>query len=323
MDNLDARLIAALKVDGRAPLRRIAEVLGVSDQQIGRRYASLHARGVLRVRGRRDPRRTNQSEWVIRLRCVPSAARHVAEALAQREDVHWVRLVSGGTEIVANIDTHSEQDHEQLLLEQLPASRRVTHISAHRVLQRYRGGPLVWLAPAGVLTTYQIEQLSLPVDTDSTPPTALREEDYALFEQLAHDGRATHALLASALDRDESTVRRRIHQLRSSGSLYFDIELDERQLGYTHNTILWLSVAPDRLPDVGQSLSRLPEIAYAAAVTGNRNIVASLLCTGDDHLYSFITERIGGLEGVTSVDTAPIISIVKRIGNPPSPSKAG
>ncbi|HEV2635121.1 MAG TPA: AsnC family transcriptional regulator [Actinocrinis sp.] len=50
-DLLDVQLLHALQIDGRAALILIAEVLGVSDQTVARRYQRLRAAGLLRVRG--------------------------------------------------------------------------------------------------------------------------------------------------------------------------------------------------------------------------------------------------------------------------------
>ena len=316
MDSLDAQLIRALKADGRASLRRIAEVLGVSDQQVGRRYAGLRARGVMQVRGRWDPRQIGQSEWVFRLRCMPPATLQVAGALARLEYTRWIRLVSGGAEIVGNIDTRSMRDADALLLEKLPASRRVTSIKAYRVLRRFRGGPDVWPVPYGALTPGQVDRLSPPPVTAEAATAVLRAGDRALLDELARDGRASCALLAALLGRDESTIRRRIHQLRVGRTLYFDVELDESQLGYTSNAILWLAVEPAALESAGRSLSEWPETAYAAASTGEHNLIASVLCTSDESLYDCIANRAGALPGIRSMETSPVARVIKRIGLP-------
>jgi hypothetical protein len=52
------------------------------------------------VVGLPDSQRLGQSDWLVRLQCVPDAAAAAAEALARRDDTSWVQLTSGGTEIV-------------------------------------------------------------------------------------------------------------------------------------------------------------------------------------------------------------------------------
>ena len=72
LDDVDRSLVHALQVDGRAPFGRIAEVLGVSDQTIARRYRRLRSAGALRVVGSVDARRLGYASWAIRLRCAPT-----------------------------------------------------------------------------------------------------------------------------------------------------------------------------------------------------------------------------------------------------------
>lgn len=74
-DTLDLQLLAALELDARAPFSRIAAVLGVSDQTIARRFRRLSAEGGLRVVAVRDAERLGQSQWMLRLRCAPTARR--------------------------------------------------------------------------------------------------------------------------------------------------------------------------------------------------------------------------------------------------------
>ncbi len=72
-DALDLQLLAALELAGRAPFSRIAAVLGVSDQTVARRYRGLTAEAGLRVVAVRDAERLGQDQWMLRLRCTPTA----------------------------------------------------------------------------------------------------------------------------------------------------------------------------------------------------------------------------------------------------------
>ena len=75
LDVLDRRLVHALQVDGRASFGRIAEVLGATDRTLARRYRRLRAAGLLRVVGVPAARALGRAEWLVRLRCLPEAAR--------------------------------------------------------------------------------------------------------------------------------------------------------------------------------------------------------------------------------------------------------
>ncbi|MFF2960183.1 Lrp/AsnC family transcriptional regulator [Streptomyces sp. NPDC057963] len=316
MESIDLQLIHALKIDGRAPLRRIASVLGVSDQMVARRYAGLRETAGLRVVGRLNPRPVGESVWALRLQCVPSAALGLARALARREDTRWVKLASGGTEVICHLAVRSDHDRDTLLMNRIPASRGVTSVAAHRLLRLFKGGPTTWDGPASVLSQEQKDALapSYPAPDAQAPPVDLTDLDRVLLAVLARDGRTSHAALAVEARCHESTVRRRIAHLRTAGALFFVLDVDERTLGNPAGTALWMSVRPARLAAAGAALAQHPEVAYAAATTGRTNLLATVLCRDDEHLYDYLADRIGALPGIDTVETAPIIRTLKRTG---------
>jgi DNA-binding Lrp family transcriptional regulator len=126
------------------------------------------------------------------------------------------------------------------------------------------------------------------------------------------DGRAPYADLAAATGWSETTVRRRVDQLRDADALYLDLELDLPAFGYRSVTWLWLSVPPSQLAAVGDALAKFPEVAYAAATTGPANLAACAVCRSQEELYEFLTGKVGALPGVERVETAPVIRTLKQ-----------
>ncbi len=314
LDDLDRRLAHALQLDGRASFSTIASVLGVSDQTVARRYRKLRSSGVLRVVGVPEAAPLGQVHWLIRLGCVPDAAAPIAAALARRDDTQWVSLMSGGTEIVCFIRAPLREQADGLLLGQLPKTPRVVSMTAYRLLRRFAGGPAGWSGRSSALSPSEAAAL-LPPST----PTTYRPEpgDPALLTALAHDGRADMSTLSAASGRSESTVRRRLDALRTSGALYFDVEVDAALLGYPLTATLWLTVAPSALESAGQALASHPQVAFAAATTGPSNLVANVGCRDDAALHSYLADDLGGLPGVRQVETAPMIRTLKRFGTVP------
>jgi DNA-binding Lrp family transcriptional regulator len=313
LDRLDREIIHALIIDGRAPFSRIATVVGVSEQTIARRYRRMHGDGIVRVVGIADWQRLGQSDWVIRLQCVPDAAAAVADALARRPDTSWVKVMSGGTEICCVVKPIGGGARDDLLLRQLPASRRIVALSAHSVLHVFRGGPDHWAGATEALTPDQAAALARdaagPLPRASAP---LGPDDHTLMSELARDGRASYAELAEATHWHESTVRRRVEELRAAGLLYLDVDVDEAAFGIKTQANLCMSVTPARLAAVGSALAQHFEVPFAAATTGTSNLIASVLCWDDQALYRYITERIAALDGVTALEVVPTIRNVKR-----------
>jgi DNA-binding Lrp family transcriptional regulator len=313
VDDLDRQLAQCLGVDGRASFSAIAEVLGVSDQTVARRYRRLRSAGALRVVGLKYPKSAGYTNWFLRLRCVPGSGEAIAAALARRGDTAWVQLLSGDTEVLCSLRGDSSDGTESLLT-RLPRSGRIVAVSAYSRLHMFTGGP----DALGFLDVLPADRVApLRVATRGRPRPADVEEaasdlDAALFSVLALDGRTPYAEVASAASYSETTVRRRMDQLRESGVLYFDVEFDIPAFGFRSSAWLFLSVPPSRLAEVGTALAKFPEVAYVSATTGPANLAACAVCRDEESLYEFLTVKVGALPGVERVETAPIIRTVKQ-----------
>ncbi|MDJ0344315.1 Lrp/AsnC family transcriptional regulator [Streptomyces sp. H10-C2] len=312
-DELDHKLIQALQLDGRAPFSRIAAAFGVSDQTIARRYRRLRADGGLRVLGLADADRLGRTRWLLRLRCAPDAAEPIAKALARRPDTKWIGLTSGGTELVCIAEPRTEDDQAALMLGKLPRTPRILEISALCLLHTFYGGRLGWFAKGDGMSPAEVEALAPPPVDPFTGTIGLDAEDEALIDALSRDGRATYPELQQATGLSESAAKRRLEQLRRTGALFIDIQFDAVQLGYRAHVVLWLTVRPSALSTVGQALADHAEIAFACATTGSSNLFAVVLCRDTAHLYRYLSEKIGALDGVQHVETAPSVRRVKHL----------
>jgi DNA-binding Lrp family transcriptional regulator len=324
IDDLDRKIVHALFVDGRAPFSRIAAVTGASEQTVARRYRRMRSAGALRVVGLPDSVRLGESDWTVRLQCAPDAAAGVAAALARRSDTSWVSLMSGGTEISCVVKPADGGSRHDLLLRQLPATRRVVSISAQSVLHMFRGGSSGWPGATQALTAEQEASLAAPVPTaEPGVRQGLGPGDRVLLAELSRDGRASYTELATATHWHESTVRRRVEELRAAGILYLDVDVDESLFGVGTRAYLYMSVAPARLAAVGSAIAEHAEVPFVAATTGPTNLTVSVLCRDDYDLYRYLTERVSSLDGVNAVEVAPIIRTIKRAATVVEPNRAG
>jgi DNA-binding Lrp family transcriptional regulator len=312
-DVLDRRIIQALYIDPRAPFSRLAEVLGSSEQTVSRRYRRLFDARILRVVGQLDSQRLGQSDWAVRIRCAPGSAPSVATKLAQHPDTSWVQLTSGGTEIVTTIHSRDRGERAPLLLSQLSVGRQVVALEAYCLLHLFSTGISAPPGPSH-LSRGEIAQLLSPVrDLPSIdhPKATLQDSDWPLVQALADDGRALYRQLAARTHWHESTVRRRVEELMASGVLFFDLDLASDAYGIRSQALLWMSVAPTNLKDVGQALASRPEFPFVAATTGSTNLIAALVCPDDRSLYEYLIGEMTTLDGLTHIETAPVMRFVK------------
>lgn len=145
-------------------------------------------------------------------------------------------------------------------------------------------------------------------------PITLGATDQVLLAALAVDGRAGHPDLARRTGWSESTVRRRVAQLRASGVLRIQLDVAPRALGYGAEARLWMAIRPVRLAAVGNALAGHREVMFAAATTGTTNLLAAVACRDQNGLYQYLTGRIATLPGVVTLETAPVLRTVKRTG---------
>jgi DNA-binding Lrp family transcriptional regulator len=313
VDVLDRRIIQALYIDPRAPFSRLADVLGSSEQTVSRRYRRLFDGRIMRVVGQLDSQRLGQSDWAVRIRCAPGSAPTVAAKLAQHPDTSWVQLTSGGTEIFSTIHSRDGEQRSPVLLSQLSVGRQVVDLEAYCLLHLFATG---LSAPPGAsdLTRGEIGQLLSPArDRPSTDPpkTKLQDSDWPLVQALGDDGRAPYRQLAARTHWHESTVRRRVEELIASGLLFFDLDLASDAYGIRSRALLWMSVAPMHVRDVGEALASRPEFPFVAATTGSTNLLAALVCPEDRSLYEYLTAEMTALNGLIQIETAPVMQFVK------------
>lgn len=306
-DALDLQVIHALTLDGRAPFSKIGEVLGVSDQTVARRYAHLRSTNRARVTCRLDPERVGEELWFVRVRCTPSAARTIGGVLARRSDTSWVKLTSGGTEIVATVRVPASRDDKPLLLEQLPRTPQVLDFSANCLLHIFVGEPQ---GLVHALSPSQVSQLHRP-PAAAADHVVLDDDDRQLVSVLRRDARMDFAALAQATGRSSTTLRRRLADLRASGALYFYVDIDFRDLGRRSQTMLWLSVAPDQMLAAAEALSTHPEVPFIAATTGPTNLYAVVIVPDSAALFTYLTTRVAELPAVQHMESAPVIQTLK------------
>jgi len=322
VDEIDRQLTQCLGVDGRASFAAIAEVLGVSDQTVARRYRRLRSAGALRVVGLKYPKSAGYANWFLRLRCVPGSGEAIAAALAQRPDTAWVQLLSGDTEVLCSLRGDASDGTESLLT-RLPRSGRIVAVTAYSRLHMFTGGPdaqafLQVLPDERVAPLRRVWHAGFAAGDEAAAGEA-GELDAALFQALAVDGRTSYAELAAATGWSETRVRRRMDQLRDTGALYFDLEGDWAAFGFRASAWLWMSVPLSHLAAVGTALAKFPEVAYATATTGPANLAACVICRDEAELYEFLTAKAGSLPGVERVEIAPIIRTVKQASPVASP----
>jgi DNA-binding Lrp family transcriptional regulator len=319
LDELDRRLVHALLHDGRLPFRRIADVLGSSEQTIARRYRRLREAGVVRVIVQRDPRRYRENVFV-RIRTKPGAAAPIGDSLARRDDVSWVMLATGGTEVTCAMRSDDPRPRDALILERLPKVGQVTDVASATLLHVFGDGPNAdWHALDDPLDPAETAALGARRERPGELAAGVDEpvlapDDEDLLRHLAIDGRMSFAALAAAVGRSEASVARRVGALLERGTLFARTEIATALLGFNTIATLWLSVAPSSLERVGAEIAAHPEVEFSGAVSGSANLVVAVICRDNPDLYAYLTRRLGSIDAIRESEIVVAVRRLKQAG---------
>jgi DNA-binding Lrp family transcriptional regulator len=191
----------------------------------------------------------------------------------------------------------------------------VLGLTVHSVLHRFTAtGGSDWTVGSPLVDEASAASLLAPVGGRDVQVT-VEPEDEPLLDALAVDGRAGVTDLARDLGWTPGRTARRLSTLLAGNVVYIDCDVALELLGYTTVLEAWLTVEPGALARVGAEIATLPEVVYAAAVTGTVNLVAFGVFRSGDEIYRFVTERIGAMDGVQTVETVPTLRWVKQAGS--------
>jgi DNA-binding Lrp family transcriptional regulator len=310
LDEPDRWLIAALQADGRASPERIAAALGLPPRLAGRRLTALLRSGTVRVTAvpPRDPR---DRVSVLRVKVLRGRVDVIAAALARRPDVPFVDITSTGDEVSAII-VSCDGARSRLLFDQFAAANAVTQVTAQTVL-RVHAEAHRWRLP--VPGRQGLDELAASVRHADVIPVPDDEAEARIRRVLERDGRASAAAVAAGSGVPESTVRRRLREMRAAGTLQTSVLVDPARLGLAVDANLILTVPPGRLDEAARALARHPAVHGVLATTGTANLNVAVWLRDLDELYEFITGNLARL-GVSAVETVLVGQPVKRPGVP-------
>ena len=317
-DVLDVQILHALQLSPRVSFRRIATVLGASEQTVARRFQRLRRDGVVRVVGLENPWTDRDVYWVCRIHAKPDRISQLADALVRRPDVAHAHILSGWTELVCIIRAPLGEDREDTVLQRLPRITSVIDVNVDLVLHTFgRPASTPWTGYGHRLSDEQAEQVLADCIQQPSPrqPTRPAVEDRPILDALAEDGRAPHSLLAERTGWTVARVGRRLATLEASGALFYDTDLLPERLGYRVSAMLWLSVTPRYIQQVGEEIAAHPEIPFAAAISGRNNLVAVAICRDTHDLYRYLTDHLAPIKHVLTSDVRIRTQFLKQHGS--------
>jgi Lrp/AsnC family transcriptional regulator for asnA, asnC and gidA len=139
IDDLDRRLLAELRADGRASTRALAATLGVSEPTVASRIKRLDEESIARVVAVTDFEAFGYALLAIaRVRVEGRGVREVADDLSKIDEIVGVTIVLGPADITVLLLARNTHHLGELLAEQLPAIAGIREIQADLALEVHK-----------------------------------------------------------------------------------------------------------------------------------------------------------------------------------------
>ncbi len=137
------------------------------------------------------------------------------------------------------------------------------------------------------------------------------ETDRQIIRLLCANGRASNVEIAKTIGVTETTVRKRIARLLSTGAIEVVAIPSPSLTGLNLSAIIGISTELHHLRSVCRSLAALPEVRYCGYSTGRFDLIIEAFFADQAHVLSFTTDVLGAMEGITAVETSLILQIEK------------
>lgn len=317
IDQLDAQILHALQLAPRVSFRRIATVVGASEQTVARRYHRLRRDGVMRVVGLENRWTDGEATWVCRIRAAPGRIAQLADSLVRRKDVTHANVLAGWTDLVCVIRAPVVDPRENLL-QLLPRTTSVTDVSIDLVLHAFgRPATTSWTGYGHKLSARQVDEIlaerKRPVCSAERP--LCTPDDRPLLEALAEDGRMPQSQLAARTGWSVARVGRRLAALEACGALLYDVDVLPERLGHQLSAMLWMTLAPKDIHPVGERIAAHDRVAFAGATSGSKNLMVVVICQDGDDLYRYLREELGQIAEISSYEVNVRAQRLKQHGS--------
>ena len=307
-DDMDRRIIACLRADGRASWTEIARRCGTSVATVSRRGQRLLAGKTVQVSV--VPHRTHpgrNSLFFLRLSCRAGAQPRVVAELAKHPDIRFLALVSGPYDIAAEVCTDTSESLIRQLVTEFQEIDGVDWCETDLILHEYKvAQDWAWQLLVGETAASAVHEPHTCSETD------MDDLDRAIVEVLRADGRAPFSLVAGQVGLDETTVRRRFEAMLTRGCILVQTLAPASALGFTSEVLLDISVEPPRLRHVSEQLTSFAGVRFVAATLRGSSLLCEMIQPSQEALFSFLTETLASLDGVRGWQASMELLTIRR-----------
>ena len=146
------------------------------------------------------------------------------------------------------------------------------------------------------------------------PKNAVDEIDQRIIEALQQDGRRPFTRIATDLGISEASVRQRVANLINNQVMQIVAITNPIKLGFSLASMIGIRVSGERLLEAAREISTFEEVIYLIICTGSFDLLAEVVCRDNDHLLSFLTEKLYKVQGVQQAEAFMYLRVCKDTG---------
>jgi Lrp/AsnC family transcriptional regulator for asnA, asnC and gidA len=140
----------------------------------------------------------------------------------------------------------------------------------------------------------------------------LDEIDTKIISMLQKDGRRSFSDIATAVDRTEVTIRRRVKRLMDEGYIkHFTVVLDPLKIGKSIRAVIRVKTVMKHATAISKKLSKLKEVNEAYFLDGACGLIMMVTVNDLTELYQFLETKLGGIDGIGDAETCIVLEEVK------------
>src|SRR5215471_12517639 len=143
---------------------------------------------------------------------------------------------------------------------------------------------------------------------------AVDEIDQRIIEALQQDGRRPFTKIAADLGISEASVRQRVANLINTQVMQIVAITNPIKLGFSLASMIGIRISGERLLEAAEEISTFEEVIYLIICTGSFDLLAEVVCRDNDHLLSFLTEKLYKVQGVQQTETFMYLRVCKDTG---------
>lgn len=311
LDGPDLDLVAALQHAPRAGVRLLAEVLDSSPSTISRRLNRLTQSRLLRVSGGLNwYALTDVQPQHLWITTRPGTAVRVARDLAALPETQFAALTAGRSDVYCFVQPTSRGANADLITERIGGIPGI--VASHtEIVLRAPATSSAWALDR--LTPAQRDRLRADNPAPSPIATArLTPEERQVAAELRGDCRLGATEIARRLHLSQSTVHRLIESLLDNGIVVPKVDVEPATLGLPLEVVIRLAVKLNHLTGLADTLASRSSARFVSTVAGTSSLIYYGTFRDEAGLSGFLTEDLGTLDGIQSLETAIVLRVLKR-----------